>query len=260
MGDVAHEVEERTTDDGRVLWLRFRTEHPVNVMTRGLLADLSKVVERLRRTPGDVRVLVFQGTPRIFSGGADVEELLALEGDDRLAMMVEEHELFRAVETLPMIVITSIAGACAGMGTHLALASDFRIADERARIGLPETKVGIAATAQRVSRYVGIGRAKDFLLSGRLVPAQEALEWGLLTYVVPVDDLEERTRELASSCARMAPLAIGSAKLGIDQAYAWNDAQHRDELQRALASLETEDFREGITSVVEKRDPRFVGR
>ena len=126
-----------------------------------------------------MRVLVITGTATVFSGGADLNDLNALDDEAYRHYIATEYRLFAEVEDLPLVTVAVIAGPCIGNGTELALACDVRICAADARIGLPEMQVGFVAPAQRLTRYVGIGQARrNCSTAGGCCPPPRRASWG----------------------------------------------------------------------------------
>lgn len=257
MTAVAHHITKKLLNDGTILWVGFKSEHRANVMTRGLLKDLRAVIHELETDPGMVRILVLEGGQRMFCAGVDKAELTIMTKEEHYQFLLDEHEFWRAIEKLPIVSVASVAGPAVGFGAHLALCCDFRVASEDVRIGLPEIKLGVAATAQRVARFVGIARAKEILLTGRLLPADIALQWGMLTEVVERELLEERTISFAARLALLSRDALAMAKASVENAFKWDSSQHTREVETVLSSIDSANFREAMTASAEKREPKF---
>ncbi|MGE0798264.1 MAG: enoyl-CoA hydratase/isomerase family protein [Lautropia sp.] len=258
MSALPHRITQSTTNDGTILWLRFETEHRQNVMTLALIRELREVIRGLETAPGKVRVMVLRGAPRVFCAGMHKGELSTLDAAGHRAVLVEEHDLWRAIENLPLVTIASLAGPVVGFGAHFALCCDVRVAAEDVRIGLPEIRLAVAATAQRIARFVGIGRAKEILLSGRLFPADVALSWGLLTEVVQREHLEERTRTTAEFYAGLSRSALALAKASVENAFKWESSQHAREIDTVHGSIMAPDFREAMDAGEQRRPPKFA--
>ncbi len=257
MTAVAHHITRKLLADGTILWVTFKTEHRANVITRGLLKDLRAIIRELETDPGKVRVFVLEGAPKMFCAGVDKAELTVMTREEHHQFLLDEHEFWRAIENLPIVSVASVAGPAVGFGGHLALCCDFRIASEDLRIGLPEIKLGVAATAQRVARFVGIGRAKEILLTGRLLPADIALQWGLVTEIVQREQLEERTLAFATRLSLLSRESLAMAKASVENAFKWDSSQHTREVDTVLSSIDSNNFREAMTASAEKRDPKF---
>lgn len=255
----AHEVTVTPSDNGQVAVVRFTTDHPANIFTPGLLDDLLAAVDQLPAMD-DLRVVVLTGSDRAFAGGADLQSMQSLSDDEYRNYIETEYRLFRAIERLPMITLAAIAGPCVGNGAELALACDLRIAGAGARIGFPEPKVGFVAPAQRLSRYLGIGRAKELLYTGRLLKADAALSMGLVTDVAADDDLAKCAEELAAEYAARAPLALRRTKEGLERFFGASGDHDADEQAAAFETFKSADFTEGSTATLERRQPTFSGR
>jgi len=174
------------------------------------------------------------------------------------------HETARLLETMPQPTIAAINGFALGGGCELALACDLRYASSTAKLGQPEINLGIIpgwGGTQRLARATTLGYAKELILTGRTVGADEALERGLVNGVTEPDELLPRVMELAVELAAKGPLALEAAKQAVNRALA---GDHSDNLNREADRFgelfATEDAKEGLTAFAEKREPRFSGR
>lgn len=204
----------------------------VNALSVEVLDELAAVADRLAR-PADAdpraRAVVVTGGPKLFAAGADITQFAADAEPDSFALADADRvrriggaflRALNAVAALPMPTVASISGFALGGGLELALACDFRIASNRARLGLPEILLGIipgGGGTQRLARLIGPGVAKDLVFTGRQVPADEALRIGLVHEVVDPDDLDDRVAAFASQLAAGPPRALAAAKQAIDR-------------------------------------------
>jgi len=199
-----------TLDLGRVAHLEL-VNPPLNLITRALLDELGESLERLAvAAAGDVRVVVVSGNgDRAFSAGSHVGEFEAQRGSAGRERLELEERVSRQLADLPMPTIAAIEGNALGGGLELALACDLRIASERARLGLPEVRLAVtpgAGGTQRLPRIVGLARAKELILTGRILDAGEAARIGLVNEVVPAGEARTRADEVAEEiAARGAP-------------------------------------------------------
>jgi 2-oxoglutaroyl-CoA hydrolase len=220
--------------------------------------ELRGVFEELDRDPG-VRFVVLAGAGEAFTAGGDIPGFLERSAWDvsRLADNVA------APERCSKPVIAALHGYCFGVGLELALACDFRIAGDDLQLAFPEVTIGMipgSGGTQRLARLVGLGRAKDIVLRGRRVPAEEALALGLVTEVVPVADLDAAVGRVLDDLARLSPLALAMAKRVLNQAYEGPLALGLELEGLAYGLLQqTHDFREGVEAFAEKRPPEFRG-
>lgn len=248
---------ERTADNVAVITL---TNGKVNALSSGLLAELADAVDALAADlPGAV---VITGGERIFAAGADISEF----GDEDRAATITAgfHRALDALAGLDRFVIAAVAGYALGGGCELALACDYRVAGERAVFGQPEILLGIipgGGGTQRLARLVGPSRAKELCLTGRQVPADEALRIGLADEVVA--DANARAIELATAVAAGPLAAQALAKRAVD---AGLDATLADglalERQAFVDVFATDDARTGVASFLEHGPGKatFTGR
>lgn len=220
--------------------------------------ELRTVFEELDRDE-TVRFVVLTGTGGAFTAGGDIPGFLERSPwhVSRLADNVA------APERCTKPVIAALQGYCYGVGLELALACDFRLAAHDLQLGFPEVTIGMipgSGGTQRLARLVGLGRAKDIVMRGRRVSAEEALALGLVTEVVPDDGLQAAVARLLDELAKHSPLALAMAKRVLNQAYEGPLAQGLQLEGLAYGLLQqTHDFREGVESFVEKRPPEFRG-
>ncbi|UNK80654.1 enoyl-CoA hydratase/isomerase family protein [Sphingopyxis granuli] len=243
---------------GHVTWLRFLSGTPLNVITLRLLEQFHESLDGIERDPP--RVLVIQGGDQAFSGGADLSVMRAMPESDYLRFIELEYALFRRLESLPFMTIAVASGPCIGNAAELTLACDLRLAGRSLRWGLPETKVGFPAPAQRLAKFVGLGRAKELVYAGLVLTAERALDLGLVTRIVDDAALETEAHALAAQYAACAPLAIRHSKAALARTYQTERNWDSEELASALEMFRTEDFREGASAALERRKPNFVGR
>lgn len=214
-----------------------------------------------------LRVAIVTGTGRAFSAGEDVRGMGDLtsvgpRGFRRRVRMI--HNVFDEIEQMEVPVIAALNGVAAGGGLELALSCDFRFAADSARMGLPENNVGLIPGSGGISRLVkliGPAKAKRLVMTGEIIPAARALEIGLVDEVVPADQLMARAMAFAEQLAQKAPLALGTAKLVINQCVNVDIETGRnfERLGQSVLKL-TADHKEGQTAFVEKRKPKFEGR
>ncbi len=219
-----------------------------NAIDAAMVADLHAVCAELERRP---RILVLTGSDGIFAAGADIRELRERRREDALAGI--NSGLFDRIARLPMPTIAAVDGPALGGGAELAYACDFRLATPRARFGNPEAGLGIMAAAGacwRLRELVGEPLAKEILLAGRVLSAEEALAVRLVNEVVPQDELPAAADRLAARIAKNAPLALRLTKLALA---APPGAHPRfDDVAQAVL-FETEEKHERMTAFLERR-------
>ena len=250
---------------GRVAHLEL-VNPPLNLVTRELLEELDAALATLEAAdPGDVRAVVVTGSgERSFSAGSDVREFESLRGPAGRGHFELEERVNRRLADLPMPTIAAIEGNGLGGGLEIALCCDVRIASARARLGLPEVRLAVTpggGGTQRLPRIVGPARAKELILTGRVIDADEALRIGLVHEVVPAGEARSHADEVAEEIAARGPLAVREAKRLIDAAC---DTPIEAGLAAEVAASErvfaSDDLLEGIASFFDKCDPSYRGR
>lgn len=181
-----------------VCWVVINRPHDRNSINTALMGEITQVLKEMEQTA--IRAMVFTGSGEThFIGGADGIEMMQCDPEGALAFSVRIQELFNRMEESPLIMVAAINGLCFGGGLEFSLACDFRIASDSARIGLPEVKVGLipgGGGTQRLPRVVGMGRAMEMILSGKLYQAKDARDLGLIHRAVPGEKLLAETQEL----------------------------------------------------------------
>jgi enoyl-CoA hydratase/carnithine racemase len=257
-------AELSVSDRGPVRIVTIDGEARMNVLSRALVAELSA---EAKRAAGDsaVRAVVLTGSgTRAFCAGANLKERRGWTDDDVRGWLVELHGALREVERCTKPWIAAVNGLALGGGCELALACDLRVVDPAAQMGLTETRIGIipgGGGTVRLPRLVGLGRARDMILTARRVPADEALRIGLADRVSAPGGSLEGAVALGNEIAANAPLSVATAKAAL--ADAW-DLPIDDALERERAHYETvlrsADRLEGLQAFAEKRAAKWTGK
>ena len=257
MSEVVH--LERNDDNVAII----RLDNPkVNALSMAVLDGVRLAALELAADPPGA--VVITGGERIFAAGADITEFAGPDEARIIGALFVETTL--AIESIPRMVIAAVAGVALGGGCELALACDLRIAADNAAFGQPEILLGIipgGGGTQRLTRLVGPARAKDIILSGRMVKADEALRIGLADEVVPLAELNERAMAIAATYARGALVAQGLAKHAINAGLDGSLADGLALEQKLFAKVfATEDARIGIESFKQHGPGKatFVGK
>jgi enoyl-CoA hydratase/carnithine racemase len=213
-----------------------------------------------------VRVVVVRGAGKVFSAGMDVAALAtAATAPERLrAFRRDCLAAWSLAEEMTKPVIAQIHGACLGGALELALACDLRVLSDDAVVGMPETRLGLVPDVggcSRLPQVVGLGRAKELIMTGRVIGAEDAERYGLANRVAPAAELDAATHELVEELLGCAPLAVGLAKRLLD-ASARPALSTTLELEIAAQEqcARSDDVREGVQAAAERRPPRFTGR
>jgi enoyl-CoA hydratase len=239
-------------------------EEAMNALDVRTLTELRDRLRELEADP-DTRVVILTGSgDRAFAAGADIRYMSALDVAEAKAWGALGHETSRLLETMPQPTIAAINGFALGGGCELALACDLRYAARTAKLGQPEINLGIIpgwGGTQRLARATTIGFAKELVLTGRLVDAEEAERRGLVNAVFEPGELLDKALGTARLLASKSPIALAAAKAATNRAlqgeHADNLVAEGEEFARLFSS---EDAKEGLRAFIEKREARFVGR
>jgi enoyl-CoA hydratase len=250
----------RIDRDGAVAIMTLDRPEAMNALN---VATLSALRDELRGLADDVRVVVLTGAgDRAFAAGADIKYMRDLDVAAAKEWGALGHETTGLLETMSRPTIAAINGFALGGGCELALACDVRYASPKAKLGQPEINLGIIpgwGGTQRLARVCGIGVAKELILTGRTVDAEDALRIGLVNAVH--DPVLDKALETAQLLASKSPLALAAAKATINRALAGdalsNLAAEADDFGDLFSSA---DAKEGLAAFAEKREPNFVGR
>jgi 2-(1,2-epoxy-1,2-dihydrophenyl)acetyl-CoA isomerase len=255
-------AEIETSRDGAVMTITFNRPDVLNAFNKTLHDGLAAALKEARDP--DVRAVVVTGAGRGFCVGQDLTEFRDAEGDIAERLRGSYHPNVLAVRGLEKPVIAAVNGPAAGAGLSFACACDIRIASDAASFVPAFINIGLIPDAGGsffIARLLGPARAFEWMTSGRRLSPQEALEWGLVSEVVEADRFEARAAELAATLAAMPTRGVGMTKRLFDAASTNSlDEQLELEAQLQSAATKTEDFREGVTAFLDKRDPEFKGR
>jgi len=252
--------------DGGVRILTLNRPEKFNSWNSAMRAEMRDAVEAVALDPS-VRALVFTGAGRAFSAGEDVSEMgdlteLGTRGFRAVARGI--HSVFDLVEAVEVPVIAAVNGVAAGGGFELALSCDFRVVAPDARFVMPEAKVGLipgSGGCSRLVSYVGLGRAKELVMLGRPVGAEDAVALGLATAVTEPGGAVDAAVALAGEMSSYAPLALGMAKLVLNTC---TDVDHETgrRLERLGQSVlkTTSDHAEGTAAFLQRRPPEWQSR
>lgn len=244
----------------------IRLDRPkMNAINTQLRTELHEVALEARDRE-DVRAVVLYGGERVFAAGADIKEMEGLTYAGMVSYGTKLQDALKVVARLPKPVVAAVTGFALGGGFELALAADFRVLGESAKVGVPEILLGVipgAGGTQRLTRLVGPAKAKDLVFTGRFVAADEALALGVADRVVPDADVYAAAVELAQQFANGPAVALRAAKQAIDDGLELDlDSALRLESALFAGLFATDDQKAGMKSFVENGPGKatFSGR
>jgi methylglutaconyl-CoA hydratase len=250
--------------EGKLATLTLNRPDKRNAISFELIDDLLRALDEVAKS--DTIILILTGAGKAFCSGMDLDDLKALTGrtpEQNLQDSKTMVQLFRSLYEFPKVTIAAVNGAAIAGGTGLALLCDFTLASPDAKFGYTEVRIGFvpAIVSTFLLRQVGEKHARDLLLTGRLFDAAEAARMGLINEIVPGEQLMARARQLASVLLENSSASLfATKKLLTDHARTEIDAQIEEAVRSNAAIRLTADFREGITSFLEKRKPVWTGK
>ena len=248
-----------THEDGFAI-VAFNRPEVLNALNMAVMKELVDTLERLDDDP-DVRCIVLTGNEKAFAAGADIKEM----ADASSIEMLQRDQFARwdRIRKVKTPIIAAVSGFALGGGCELMMTCDMVIASETARIGQPEINIGVmpgAGGTQRLTRAVGKVKAMEMVLTGGMITAQEALAYGLINKVVPVEYYMEEARALARNIAAKPPVAVRLAKEAVLKAFDTTiEGGLEFERKNFYMLFASEDQKEGMSAFIEKRSPTWKG-
>nr|WP_294778030.1 enoyl-CoA hydratase-related protein [uncultured Flavobacterium sp.] len=236
----------------------------LNALNKTTIQELHDAFESLEND-SNVRVILITGEgEKAFVAGADIAEFARFSVEEGAQLAAQGHELlFDFIEKLKTPVIAAVNGFALGGGLELAMACHFRIASDNAKMGLPETSLGVIpgyGGTQRLPQLVGKGRAMEMIMTAGMIDAETAKSYGLVNHVVPQAELLEFTKGIATKIMRNSPSAIGKAIKAVNANYKHDVDGFDVEIRNFGKCFSTEDFKEGTAAFLEKRKANFTGK
>lgn len=256
--DFQHVLVEKK---GRIGILTINRPEKLNALNTQVTREIASAFETLE-SDAEVRVIIITGAgDKAFIAGADIGEMKEMTPLQALKFALQGQKTLEALENSDKIVIAAVNGYALGGGLELCMACDLRIASETAKVGQPEIKIGVIpgwAGTQRLTRLIGKTKAKELVLTGEMIPAQEAERIGLLNKVVPPETLTEEVMKTAEALSALGSFSLSAAKHAIDRG-SEIDFEKAQQMERQYFALcfASPDQKEGMTAFLEKRKANF---
>lgn len=249
--------------EDRILTITINRPDKLNALNAATMEELGRAVDLAGKESGLRGVIVTGAGEKAFVAGADIAEFQGLDTESAAELAARGHAVFHALERLSVPVVAAINGFALGGGCELALACHLRIGSEKARLGLPEVGLGLIpgyGGTQRLPRTIGTARALEMILTGNMIDAQTALNFGLLNQVVPAGELLDSAKGLLKTISSKGPVAVARAIASVQAGAAAGVDGFRFEIDAFGSLFETEDVVEGTRAFLEKRKPEFKGK
>ena len=233
----------------------------LNALNLELMAEMRDALKGLDAND-DVRVIIITGNEKAFAAGADIKQMANKSAIDMLK--ADQFSTWDQIRKTRKPIIAAVSGFALGGGCELAMTCDMIVASETAKFGQPEIKIGVmpgAGGTQRLTRAIGKARAMEMVLTGKFISAEEALNYGLVNMVVPIEMYMEEALKLAAQIAEMSPIAAMLAKEAVNRSFETHlDEGLHFERKNFYLAFASEDQKEGMQAFVEKRQPTYKGQ
>lgn len=250
-----------TRIENNVLIVTLAREDQLNALNRKMIGEIRQLFEALDKDLSGIRGVVMTGKGnRAFAAGADIKELTILNVDEAYMISQDGHTTFDLIENFRIPVIAAINGYALGGGFEVALACHIRVANFSARIGLPESTLGLIpgyGGTQRLTRIVGRARAIELICSGEMVQANEAAELNIVSHVTEPGKEVEKAVEIIEKMTRFAPESVGKVLEATLLHYTQPEDGFRYERKAFAELLQSKNAKEGMLAFMEKRKPEF---
>lgn len=235
----------------------------LNALNRDVFSDLNKALDEIYSNPEIRSVIITGAGPKAFVAGADISEFSGLTVEQSKALAKAGQDTFFRIEHSPKPIIACVNGFALGGGCELAMSCHFRLASENAKFGQPEVNLGLIpgyGGTQRLVQLIGKGRAMELLMSAGMIDAATALQYGLVNYVVPQEELLTKATAILATINSKAPIAVGKCIEAANAVFDEKKNGYEVEVNAFGYCFGTEDMKEGTTAFLEKRKAIFKGK
>jgi enoyl-CoA hydratase len=246
---------------GSIYIITINRPEKLNALNQSVIRELGEAVSEVYENPLIRAAIITGAGTRAFAAGADIRGFSGLTKEDGMALARQGMDVFFKIEKAPKPIVAAVNGFALGGGCELAMACHFRLCSESAQFGQPEISLGLIpgyGGTQRLTKYIGKGPALEAMLTGNLIPAPLALQYGLVNYITSAEELLNKTRSILQQIISKAPLAIAKCITAVNAATENVDG-YALETKLFGECFATEDMKEGTAAFLEKRAPVFKG-
>ena len=252
-----------TSLDNGIFTITINRPDKLNALNKQVMTDLLSVITEVEDNAAIKGVILTGAGQKGFVAGADISEFVGLSSGEGMDLARRGQDIFFQIENCSKPVIAAVNGFALGGGCELAMACHFRVAAENARFGQPEVNLGLIpgyGGTQRLVQLIGKGRALELLMTGGMIDAPTALQYGLVNYVVPQEELLAKAAGLLQTITAKAPLAISRCIQAVNAVFDHTKNGYEVELEAFGDCFDTDDMKEGAAAFLEKRKPNFTGK
>jgi enoyl-CoA hydratase len=235
----------------------------MNALNKDVFTDLNTAIDFINSNSAIKSAIVTGAGPKAFVAGADIAEFGGLDKAAAMALAKRGQDIFLKIENSRKPVIAAVNGFALGGGCELAMACHFRMASDNAKFGQPEVNLGLIpgyGGTQRLTQLIGKGRAIELLISGSMIDANTALQYGLVNYIVPQAELLDKAKAILQVINSKAPIAVAKCIKVVNTVFDETKNGFEEEIRSFGECFATEDMKEGTTAFLEKRKANFTGR
>ena len=252
-----------TEETDGILTITINRPDKLNVLNKEVFTDISNAVDEVNNNPSIKSAIITGSGPKAFVAGADITEFAGLTKESAMALAKRGQDIFFKIEHNKKPIIAAVNGFALGGGCELAMACHFRIASDNAKFGQPEVNLGLLpgyGGTQRLTQLIGKGRALELLISAGIIDAAAALQYGLVNYVVPAEELLDKAKSILQVINSKAPIAVAKCIETANAVFDENKNGFEEEIKAFGECFDTSDMKEGTSAFLEKRKPVFRGK
>ena len=247
---------------GGILTITINRPDKLNALNKSVMSELKIVIEEVYKNEEIKSAIITGAGTKAFVAGADISGFSGLTKEEGMAMAKKGQDIFFSIENSPKPVIAAVNGFALGGGCELAMSCHFRLCSENAQFGQPEVNLGLIpgyGGTQRLTKLIGKGRSLELIMSGNMINAQTALQYGLVNYVVAQEELLNKAKSILTVINSKAPIAIAKSIQCANNAEKFNVDGYSLEVEAFGECFATEDMKEGVAAFMEKRKASFKG-
>lgn len=252
-----------TSLENNILIITINRPDKLNALNQQVMSDLNNVMDEVYNNPEIKSVIITGAGTKSFVAGADISEFVGLSVEQGKALAKSGQDIFFKIENAPKPVVACVNGFALGGGCELAMSCHFRIASENAKFGQPEVNLGLLpgyGGTQRLTQLIGKGRALELLMSGNMIDAPTALQYGLVNYVLPQDMLLQKAKDILNAINSKAPIAVAACITAVNAVFDETKNGFDVEANEFGKCFVTDDMKEGTAAFLEKRKAIFKGK
>ena len=235
----------------------------LNALNKQVFTDLDAAIDEVHNNAEIKSAIITGAGAKAFVAGADITEFAGLNKEEAMTLAKRGQDVFFKIENSKKPIVAAVNGFALGGGCELAMACHFRLASENAKFGQPEVNLGLIpgyGGTQRLTQLIGKGRAMEMLISANMIDANTALQYGLVNYVVPAEELLNKTTTILELINSKAPLAVAACIKAANAVFDETTNGYQTEIDAFGECFITEDMKEGTTAFLEKRKAEFKGK